>query len=86
MPKRKGWEDIISRDYLANISTPMQTQNPNCLVMVDNCYAEFVDIIEPTMVVRYEPNRPFQLVVINLEDENILSLVIGRVQTWLQEA
>lgn len=27
-------------------------QNPNCLVMVDNCYGEFVESIEPPMVVR----------------------------------
>ncbi|KAH0986745.1 hypothetical protein GBA52_013922 [Prunus armeniaca] len=26
------------------------TQNPNCLVMVDNCYGEFVESIEPPMV------------------------------------
>lgn len=28
-----------------------QMQNPNCLVMVDNCYGEFVESIEPPMVV-----------------------------------
>lgn len=29
----------------------MQAQNPNCLVMVDNCYGEFAENIEPPMVV-----------------------------------
>lgn len=29
----------------------MQMQNPGCMVMVDNCYGEFVDDIEPPMVV-----------------------------------
>ena len=29
----------------------LQMQNPNCLVMVDNCYGEFVESIEPPMVV-----------------------------------
>lgn len=29
----------------------IQMQNPNCLVMVDNCYGEFVESIEPPMVV-----------------------------------
>lgn len=29
----------------------LQMQNPNCMVMVDNCYGEFVEISEPAMVV-----------------------------------
>lgn len=29
----------------------IQLQNPHCLVMVDNCYGEFTEIIEPPMVV-----------------------------------
>lgn len=29
----------------------VQLQNPNCLVMVDNCYGEFAESIEPPMVV-----------------------------------
>lgn len=34
-----------------NLFSLMQMQNPSCLVMVDNCYGEFVDDIEPPMVV-----------------------------------
>lgn len=33
------------------LSSLMQMQNPGCMVMVDNCYGEFVDDIEPPMVV-----------------------------------
>jgi cystathionine beta-lyase family protein involved in aluminum resistance len=29
----------------------LQMQNPNCMVMVDNCYGEFVETSEPAMVV-----------------------------------
>ncbi|KAJ0684507.1 putative methionine gamma-lyase, pyridoxal phosphate-dependent transferase, major [Helianthus annuus] len=28
----------------------LQSQNPNCMVMVDNCYGEFTEAIEPPMV------------------------------------
>lgn len=33
------------------LSSLTQMQNPGCMVMVDNCYGEFVDDIEPPMVV-----------------------------------
>ncbi|KAF8651301.1 hypothetical protein HU200_063553 [Digitaria exilis] len=31
-------------------SGSLQMQNPNCMVMVDNCYGEFVETSEPAMV------------------------------------
>ena len=30
----------------------LQMQKPDCMVMVDNCYGEFVETYEPPMVVR----------------------------------
>lgn len=29
----------------------LQAQNPRCVVVVDNCYGEFVETLEPTAVV-----------------------------------
>lgn len=29
----------------------LQAQNPDCVIVVDNCYGEFVEAIEPTAVV-----------------------------------
>lgn len=40
---------MLAHSFSSNMF--MQTQNPNCLVMVDNCYGEFVENIEPPMVV-----------------------------------
>lgn len=36
---------------LCDMPLNMQMQNPECSVMVDNCYGEFVESIEPPMVV-----------------------------------
>ncbi|GMN65230.1 hypothetical protein TIFTF001_034299 [Ficus carica] len=38
--------EMIKREFLSL----QQMQNPNCLVMVDNCYGEFVESIEPPYV------------------------------------
>lgn len=47
-----GISVILSSDpNVSSIIPNIQTQNPNCLVMVDNCYGEFVENIEPPMVV-----------------------------------
>lgn len=32
----------------------LQMQNPDCMVLVDNCYGEFVESMEPPMVVHDE--------------------------------
>ncbi|MCI78404.1 hypothetical protein A2U01_0099674, partial [Trifolium medium] len=37
---------VLLRDLPLNV----QTQNPECSVMVDNCYGELVESIEPPMV------------------------------------
>lgn len=56
---------------------PFQTQNPNCLVMVDNCYGEFVESIEPPLVVRADFIYPFLFLMMK---GNKMSLLVFRVQ------
>ncbi|KAK9688990.1 hypothetical protein RND81_09G026600 [Saponaria officinalis] len=45
-----SWRRSLSVSEIGKAIEVIKKQNPNCLVMVDNCYGEFVDIIEPTMV------------------------------------
>lgn len=39
---------------LKSFHLTLQAQNPDCVVLVDNCYGEFVETVEPTAVVRVE--------------------------------
>ncbi|KVI10516.1 hypothetical protein Ccrd_011102 [Cynara cardunculus var. scolymus] len=41
---------LIQRSCGYSWRRSLSTQNPNCMVMVDNCYGEFTEAIEPTMV------------------------------------
>ncbi|TQD76690.1 hypothetical protein C1H46_037772 [Malus baccata] len=45
-----SWRRSLSVDEIGRAIKIIKTQNPNCLVMVDNCYGEFVESIEPPMV------------------------------------
>ncbi|KAF7144521.1 hypothetical protein RHSIM_Rhsim04G0018400 [Rhododendron simsii] len=46
-----SWRRSLSVDEIARAIKMIKMQNPNCVVMVDNCYGEFVETIEPPMVV-----------------------------------
>ncbi|XP_074319416.1 uncharacterized protein LOC141656430 [Silene latifolia] len=45
-----SWRRSLSVTEIGKAIKMIKMQNPNCVVMVDNCYGEFVDIIEPPMV------------------------------------
>nr|GMD54880.1 uncharacterized protein LOC109178162 isoform X1 [Ipomoea batatas] len=45
-----SWRRSLSVNEIGKAIKIIKMQNPNCLVMVDNCYGEFVDTIEPPMV------------------------------------
>ncbi|XP_022876500.1 uncharacterized protein LOC111394755 isoform X3 [Olea europaea var. sylvestris] len=45
-----SWRRSLSVDEIGRAIGIIKSQNPNCLVMVDNCYGEFVETIEPPMV------------------------------------
>ncbi|KMT13007.1 hypothetical protein BVRB_4g087220 [Beta vulgaris subsp. vulgaris] len=45
-----SWRCSLSVNEIGRAIKMIKIQNPNCLVMVDNCYGEFVDTIEPPMV------------------------------------
>lgn len=45
-----SWRKSLSVNEIGKAIKLIKTQNPNCLVMVDNCYGEFVENIEPPMV------------------------------------
>ncbi|KAE9456458.1 hypothetical protein C3L33_11669, partial [Rhododendron williamsianum] len=45
-----SWRRSLSVDEIARAIKMIKMQNPNCVVMVDNCYGEFVETIEPPMV------------------------------------
>ncbi|KAK9938228.1 hypothetical protein M0R45_014980 [Rubus argutus] len=45
-----SWRQSLSVDEIRRAIEIIKMQNPNCLVMVDNCYGEFVESIEPPMV------------------------------------
>lgn len=42
------WRPAISLDSLAKVTKLVHDINPDIIVMLDNCYGEFVDVIEPT--------------------------------------
>ncbi|XP_050247426.1 uncharacterized protein LOC126694920 isoform X2 [Quercus robur] len=45
-----SWRQSLSVNEIGRAIMAIKMQNPNCLVMVDNCYGEFVESIEPPMV------------------------------------
>ncbi|XP_075091717.1 uncharacterized protein LOC107775178 isoform X4 [Nicotiana tabacum] len=45
-----SWRRSLSVTEIGQAITIIKMQNPRCLVMVDNCYGEFADDIEPPMV------------------------------------
>ncbi|XP_030458780.1 uncharacterized protein LOC115679314 isoform X1 [Syzygium oleosum] len=45
-----SWRRSLSVKDIGRAIKMIKAQNPNCLVMVDNCYGEFVEGIEPPMV------------------------------------
>ncbi|EEF28672.1 conserved hypothetical protein [Ricinus communis] len=45
-----SWRRSLSVNEIGRAIKIIKMQNPNCLVMVDNCYGEFVEQIEPPMV------------------------------------
>ncbi|KAL9668602.1 hypothetical protein QQ045_006139 [Rhodiola kirilowii] len=45
-----SWRRSLSVDEIGRAIKIIKAQNPECLVMVDNCYGEFVENIEPPMV------------------------------------
>uniref|UniRef100_A0A7N0RE55 Uncharacterized protein n=1 Tax=Kalanchoe fedtschenkoi TaxID=63787 RepID=A0A7N0RE55_KALFE len=45
-----SWRRSLSVNEIERAIKMIKAQNPDCLVMVDNCYGEFVENIEPPMV------------------------------------
>lgn len=45
-----SWRRSLSVDEIGRAIKIIKLQNPNCLIMVDNCYGEFTEIMEPSMV------------------------------------
>ncbi|KAF3453623.1 hypothetical protein FNV43_RR04064 [Rhamnella rubrinervis] len=45
-----SWRKSLSVGEIEQAIKIIKMQNPTCLVMVDNCYGEFVETIEPPMV------------------------------------
>ncbi|KAL2944096.1 Uncharacterized protein RDABS01_032443 [Bienertia sinuspersici] len=45
-----SWRCSLSVNEIGRAIRMIKKQSPECLVMVDNCYGEFVDTIEPPMV------------------------------------
>ncbi|XP_042491910.1 uncharacterized protein YnbB-like isoform X2 [Macadamia integrifolia] len=45
-----SWRCSLSVNEIGRAIKIIKMQDPNCLVMVDNCYGEFVESIEPPMV------------------------------------
>lgn len=46
-----SWRQSLSVNEIGRAIKMIKMQNPNCLVMVDNCYGEFVESIEPPAVI-----------------------------------
>ncbi|PWA67644.1 hypothetical protein CTI12_AA314290 [Artemisia annua] len=45
-----SWRKSLSVTEISRAIDIIKRQNPNCMVMVDNCYGEFTEAIEPPMV------------------------------------
>ena len=40
----------LTIEDIRTVSARIKAANPNCIVFVDNCYGEFVDVVEPTEI------------------------------------
>ncbi len=45
-----SWRDALSIQDIKNVIDAVKEINNNIIVMVDNCYGEFVEVLEPTQV------------------------------------
>ncbi len=45
-----SWRDALSIEDIKNVIDVVKEVNNNIIVMVDNCYGEFVEVLEPTQV------------------------------------
>ncbi|AOT72918.1 aminotransferase class I/II-fold pyridoxal phosphate-dependent enzyme [Geosporobacter ferrireducens] len=45
-----GWRKALTIDDIKQAVESIKTLHPNIIIMVDNCYGEFLDILEPTEV------------------------------------
>lgn len=45
-----AWRPSLTVEQIGEAATAIHAKHPNAVVMVDNCYGEFVQTIEPTMV------------------------------------
>jgi cystathionine beta-lyase family protein involved in aluminum resistance len=45
-----GWRSAITTSQIAEWTTFVKRINPDIVCMVDNCYGEFLDVIEPTQL------------------------------------
>lgn len=45
-----GWRKAITMEELRGVIDAIKEKNPEVLVMVDNCYGEFIETVEPTEV------------------------------------
>ncbi|KAH7283654.1 hypothetical protein KP509_34G018100 [Ceratopteris richardii] len=45
-----SWRNTLTIDEIERAQNIIKAQNPNCVVFVDNCYGEFVELKEPTAV------------------------------------
>ncbi|XP_058085812.1 uncharacterized protein LOC131233117 isoform X2 [Magnolia sinica] len=45
-----SWRRSLSVEEIGRAIKIIKMQNPDCMVMVDNCYGEFVESVEPPMV------------------------------------
>ncbi|KAJ7979099.1 Cys/Met metabolism, pyridoxal phosphate-dependent enzyme [Quillaja saponaria] len=59
-----SWCKSLSISEIRRAIKIIKLQNPDCSIMVDNCYGEFVESIEPPMV--REKNRSEQLLHVSL--------------------
>ena len=50
--RSRGYDDrpALSVEQIGRICAAVKAVNPNAVIMVDNCYGEFADVIEPTNV------------------------------------
>jgi cystathionine beta-lyase family protein involved in aluminum resistance len=44
------WRPSLSIEQIGRIINAVKAADPNCIVLVDNCYGEFTEVMEPTEV------------------------------------
>lgn len=45
-----SWRKTLTVSEIGRAITVIKAQNPSCVVLVDNCYGEFIEAVEPTAV------------------------------------